>query len=128
MTAGRKVGQCVIVEDPGDGVADGSHHLLHGTPSFLRIGAFTTLLVGGFTDAPDWGKGTIQDADYLSQRDAFGLFDEGIAPLHPSSAGDQSGSFKREQNLLQEFNRDVLPIGNVMALERGSPVCERQFK
>jgi hypothetical protein len=63
----------------------------------------------------------------LTEGDLVRLFNQVISSVYSTSAGDEPSSFECEENLLQEFNGDVLAIGNVVALQRGLFVSEREL-
>lgn len=117
-----------MIEDPSNRIADFAHYLLHGTTRRIRIGTIAAFLVRRLADAADWRQRTIEDADDLTERDLVRLFNQVISSVYPTSAGDEPSSFECEKNLLQEFNRDVLAIGNIAALQCCLSVDQREFK
>ncbi len=125
--AGGKVGKRIMIEDPSNRITDCAHYLLYGTTRFIRIGTIAAFLVRRLADAADWRQRTIQYAYDLTEGDLIRLFNQVISSVYPTSAGDESSSFEREKNLLQEFNGDVLAIGNVVALQRCLFVRECEF-
>lgn len=117
-----------MIEDPSNRIADFAHYLLHGTMRFVCVGTVVAFLVGRPADAADWRQRTIEYAYDLSECDLVGLFNQVISSVYSTSAGDEPSSFECEKNLLQEFNGDVLAIGNVAALQRCLSVDQREFK
>lgn len=126
--AGGKVGQRIVIEDSGNRITDRGHDLLYGTPRLIRIGTIAAFLVRRLTDAADRRQWAIEYAYDLTECDFVRLLNKDISSLHPTSAGDEPRSFECQENLLQEFNGDVLASGNVVALQRCLPVKQREFK
>ena len=116
--AGGKVGKRIVIEDPSNRIADCAHYLLYRTTRLIRIGTIAAFLVSCLADAADWRQRTIEYAYDLTECDFVRLFNQVISSVYPTSAGDEPSSFECEKNLLQEFNGDVLAIGNVVALQR----------
>lgn len=117
-----------MVENVGNGIPDFTHGLLERARGFGCVGTVRALLVGGLADAADRGEGSIQDTDDLAKRDFFRRFDKGIAAPDSSPTGQQAGAFQREENLFQEFHRDILPFCNFMALEDTPAIGLAQFE
>lgn len=107
-----------MIEDPSNRIADCAHYVLYGTTRLIRIGTIAAFLVRRLADAADWRQRTIEYAYDLTECDLVRLFNQVISSVDPTSARDESSSFECEKNLLQEFNGDVLAIGNVVALQR----------
>ena len=128
MLAGGKVGKGVVIEYSGDRVTNRSHYLLHGTVRLIRVRTFIAFLVGRLTDAPDRRQRPIQYAYDLPQCDFVRLFNKDVPTVHPTSAGDETGSFEREENLLQEFHGDMLTSRNVVTLERRVFMGQRELE
>ena len=117
-----------MIEDPSNRIADCAHYLLYGTTRLIRIGTIAAFLVRCLADAADWRQRTIEYAYDLTEGDLVRLFNQVISSVDSTSAGDEPSSFECEKNLLQEFNGDVLAIGNVAALQRCLSVDQREFK
>ena len=123
-----KIGKRIVIEDSCNRIANRTHYLLHGTTRLIRIGTIAAFLVCRLTDTPDRCEGTIEYAYDLTECDLVRLFNKDVSSVHPTSAGDEPGSFEHEKNLLQEFNGDVLPSGDIVTLQRRLPVNERELK
>ena len=108
-----------MIEDPSNRITDCAHDVLYGTTRLIRIGTIAAFLVRRLADAADWRQRTIEYAYDLTEGDLARLFNQVISSVYPTSAGDESSSFECEKNLLQEFNGDMLAIGNVVALQCG---------
>ena len=102
--------------------------MLHGALRLIRVGTIAAFLVGRFTDAADWSERAVENADDLAKRDILRLLDKTVPSLDPSAAGEQTGSFERKENLLQELNGDMLTSSNVVTLQGGCSVNRSEFE
>lgn len=123
-----KVGKRIVIEDSSNRITDRAHDLLYGTPQLIRIRTIAAFLVRRLTDAADRRQGTIEYAYDLTECDLVRLFNKNISSVHTPSAGDESSSLECKKNLFQEFNRDVLASGNVVALQSPVSVIQRELK
>ncbi len=114
--AESEIGERVVIQYPSNRITHGTHHMLQGALRPIRVGTIGAFLVGCFADAANWSERAVKNAYDLTERDVPWWLNKGVPPLHPSSAGEKSGSLEGEKNLLQEFNRDVLASRNVVTL------------
>lgn len=94
----------------------------------IGVRAVAAFLVSGFADATDGSQWAIEDSDDLPQCNFFRRFDQAVASLDPSTAGEEAGSFERKENLFQEFDRDVLACRNVLPLQGRHSVRHGEFE
>lgn len=123
-----EIGQGVVIEDAGDRITYGAHDLLHGAPCLVGVRTVRAFLIGGLADAADWSKRAIEDANDLAERNVVWRLDQRIAALHAPPAGKKPGPFQGQENLFEELDGDVLASGDIMALQSGLPVSQRQLK
>ena len=106
-----------MIENIGNGIAHFTHGLLQRTGGRGGIGTVRALLIRGFADTTDGSQGPVQDTDHLTERDVFRGFDQRIASPDSSATGQEAGAFQGEQDLFEELDRNILSIGDLMALK-----------
>jgi len=109
-----------MIENIRDRIAHVQHDALNraGVVAFLvGVWAVAALLIGGFTDACDRCKRSIQNTDHLSQGNVVRRFEKTIPTAHTAPAREQTGIFQRQQDLLKKLDGNLLLFGNFMTLD-----------
>ena len=114
--SGDEVVERVVVQDPGDGITDRTHHVLYRTLRVFGIGAVSTFLIGRLTHTSDGSERAIQNADHLAEGDLSRRLDQCVAALHPSTTREEAGSFQCQEDLFEKFDRDMLAGRDLLPL------------
>ena len=126
--SGDEVIERVVVQDPGDGITDRTHHVLYRTLRVFGIGAVSTFLIGGLTHASDGGEGAIQNTNHLTEGNLSRGLNECIATLRSSATREKPCSFQCQEDLFKKFNRNMLASRDLMALECRLAMHEGKLK
>ncbi len=76
-----------MIEDAGDRVPNRTHDVLDRTLSLIGVWAVAAFLIRRFADTADGRKRPVEDADDLAECDGIRRFDQSVATLHPTAAG-----------------------------------------
>lgn len=114
--AGGKIVERVVVKDVGNSIPYRAHHMLHRTLGVFGIGAVSAFLIGRLAHTSDGSERAIQNANHLAKGDLSRRLDECVAAFHSSTAGEEAGSFERQENLFKKFDRDMLACRDLVAL------------
>jgi len=101
--APERVGQRVIVEDGGGGVAHAPEHLADGAGRL--VAAVVAAPIGGLADAQDRGQRTIDNAHDLAEGDRSGIAGEQVAAVLAAPAVQDTVMLEIEQDELEELLR-----------------------
>ena len=97
-----------VIEDPGRGVAD----LLHREPYAARlfVGTFVASSIRGLADARGQSQRPFEYPNHLPHGDFSGFPAQDIAAAFALFAVQQAGTFQLEQDCLEKFLRQTLPV------------------
>ena len=118
----------MIIQDVGDGVANRSHDVLDRATGMISVRAVAAFLVGSFADTADGSQWSVKDSDDLSQGNLVRWFDQAVAALDASPAGEETGPLECQEDLLKKFDRDVLTCRNVLSLQGCHAVRHGEFE
>ena len=76
---------------------------------FVRAGA--AVAPGRDRSAGQRRERSVERANHLADGDFVGAAGQAVAPAHAAFAGEQAGVAQAEENLLEEFDRDVFLPG-----------------
>ena len=114
--AGGKIVERVVVKDAGNGIPHRTHHMLYRTLGVFGIRAVSAFLIGGLAHTSDGSEGAIQNANHLAKGDLSRRLDECVAAFHPSTTGEEAGSFERQEDLFKKFDWNMLSCRDLVAL------------
>src|SRR5690606_19218271 len=117
--ARRYVREPDLLEDRAFAGAQRDPHLLQGTR-----GALVPDVLGAL--APDAEQGPVDGADDVGEGDLLGLPRQPVAALGAPLAPDESGPAQLAEDVLQEFGRYLLRLGQLDGGHRAAP-GDRQF-
>src|SRR5208337_4914115 len=85
-----------------------------------------TFLGPGHADAVHRRYRPVDEADDLADLQSVGRARKQISPLHSPPAGDESASLQLAQYRLQKLDRYMLPLGDLVGLQRHRTLVLRQ--
>ena len=105
---GIQTGKRGVVENPGRGVADFLHREPYAAPLF--VGTFVASSIRRLADARCQRKRPFQYPNHLPDRDFSGFPAQDIAAAFALFAVQQAGTFQLEEDCLEKFLRQTLPV------------------
>src|SRR6476659_2621855 len=100
-----KIAESVMIENIRDRITHVQHDALNraGVVALLvGVWAVAALLIGGFTDACDRCKRSIQNTDHLSQVNVVRRFEKSVPTAYTVTTRQQTGIFQSQKDLLKK--------------------------